>query len=98
MVHGTLQLTTAIPDLMLAATIRRPKAQKLAAVTVSLLTALSLIGLIYVPSYAMLWAALFGFGFGSGASIILGLMFIGLRTKMSATRRHCQEWRSAWAI
>jgi CP family cyanate transporter-like MFS transporter len=79
MVHGTLQLTTAIPGLILAATLRRLKDQKLAAATVSLLTASSLIGLIYAPSYAMLWAAFLGFG--SGASMMLGLTFIGLRTK-----------------
>ena len=78
-VHGTLQLTTAIPGLILAATLRRLKDQKLAAATVSLLTASSLIGLIYAPDYAMLWAAVLGFG--SGASMMLGLTFIGLRTK-----------------
>ena len=78
-VHGTLQLTTAIPGLVLAATLRRLKDQRLAAVTVSLLTAISLIGLTFAPSYAMLWAALLGFG--SGASMILGLTFIGLRTR-----------------
>ncbi len=78
-VHGMLQLTTAIPGLILAATLRRLKDQKLAAVTVSLLTASSLIGLIYAPGYAMLWAAFLGFG--SGASMMLGLTFIGLRTK-----------------
>ncbi|WP_460070354.1 MFS transporter [Pseudomonas sp. H2_E05] len=59
-VHGTLQLTTAIPGLILAATLRRLKDQKLAAATVSLLTASSLIGLIYAPDYAMLWAAVPG--------------------------------------
>lgn len=78
-VHGTLQLATAIPGLILAATLRRLKDQKLAAVTTSLLVALSLIGLIYAPDLAMLWAALLGFG--SGASMMLGLTFIGLRTK-----------------
>jgi len=78
-VHGTLQLTTAIPGLILAATLRRLKDQRLAAATVSLLSALSLIGLIYVPNCAMLWAAFLGFG--SGASMMLGLTFIGLRTK-----------------
>ena len=78
-VHGTLQLTTAIPGLILAATLRRLKDQRLAAATVSLLTASSLIGLIYAPSYAMMWAAFLGFG--SGASMMLGLTFIGLRTK-----------------
>lgn len=78
-VHGMLQLATAIPGLILAATLRHLKDQKLAAVTTSLLVALSLIGLIYAPGYALLWAALLGFG--SGASMMLGLTFIGLRTK-----------------
>ncbi|UPF06185.1 MFS transporter [Pseudomonas mosselii] len=78
-VHGTLQLATAIPGLILAATLRRLKDQRLAAATVSLLTASSLIGLMYAPGYALLWAALLGFG--SGASMMLGLTFIGLRTK-----------------
>ncbi|WP_198332400.1 MFS transporter [Psychrobacter aquimaris] len=77
-VHGTLQLATAIPGLILAATLRRLKDQKLAAVTVSLLVALSLIGFIYLPDLAMLWAAFLGFG--SGASMMLGLTFVGLRT------------------
>lgn len=77
-VHGTLQFATAIPGLILAATLRRLKDQKLAAVTVSLLVALSLIGFIYLPDLAMLWAACLGFG--SGASMMLGLTFVGLRT------------------
>lgn len=78
-VHGTLQLATAIPGLILAATLRRLKDQKLAAVITSLLVALSLIGLIYAPEFAILWAALLGFG--SGASMMLGLTFVVLRTK-----------------
>lgn len=77
-VHGTLQLTTAVPGLILASTLRRLKDQRLAAATVSLITALSLVGLLYVPGYAILWAALLGFG--SGASMMLALTFIGLRS------------------
>ena len=78
-VHGILQLTTAIPGLILAATLRRLNDQKAAAAGVSLLTAASFIGILYLPNLAMLWAALLGFG--SGASMMLGLTFIGLRTK-----------------
>lgn len=80
-VHGMMQFTTAIPGLILAATLRRLKDQKMAAVVVSLLSALSLIGMLYAPGLAMLWAAMLGFG--SGASMMLGLTFIGLRTKHS---------------
>ena len=78
-VHGTLQLATAIPGLILVATLRRLKDQKLAAVTTSLLVALSFIGLIYAPEFAILWATLLGFG--SGACMMLGLTFVVLRTQ-----------------
>jgi CP family cyanate transporter-like MFS transporter len=81
-VHGMMQFTTAIPGLILAATLRHLKDQKMAAVVVSLLSAVSLIGILYVPGLAMLWAAILGFG--SGASMMLGLTFIGLRTKNSS--------------
>ena len=77
-VHGILQFATAIPGLILAATLRRLKDQKAAAVTMSLMVSLSLIGLIYAPHLALLWAVFLGFG--SGASMMLGLTFIGLRT------------------
>lgn len=78
-VHGMLQLTTAIPGIMLAVMLRRLKDQRLLAVVVSLLTALSLTGILYAPELSMLWAAILGFG--SGASMMLGLTFIGLRTQ-----------------
>ncbi len=77
-VHGMLQFTTAIPGLILAATLRRLKDQKMAAVVVSLLSGISLIGMLYTPALSMLWAAILGFG--CGASMMLGLTFIGLRT------------------
>lgn len=78
-IHGMLQFTTAIPGLMLAATLRRLKDQKMAAVVVSLLSGISLVGMLYTPDLSMLWAAILGFG--CGASMMLGLTFIGLRTK-----------------
>ena len=80
-VHGILQLTTAIPGLMLAATLRRLKDQKMAAAVVSLLSGISLTGILCAPGLSMLWAAILGFG--CGASMMLGLTFIGLRTQNS---------------
>lgn len=77
--HGVLQLATAIPGLILATIIRRMPDQRPAAVSVSLMSAVSLVGLIYWPGLAVVWAVLLGFG--SGASMILGLTFIGLRTR-----------------
>lgn len=76
--HGVLQLATAIPGLILAAVLRRMVDQRPAAVVVSLLSAISFFGLLYLPSLAIIWSALLGFG--SGASMMLGLTFIGLRT------------------
>lgn len=76
--HGVLQLATAIPGLILAKLIQRMPDQRAAAACVSLMSAVSLLGLIYLPGAAVVWAALLGFG--SGASMILGLTFIGLRS------------------
>lgn len=76
--HGTLQLATAVPGLILAAVLRRMNDQRGAAVIASLLSAVSMIGLMLAPSLALLWSVVLGFG--CGASMILGLTFIGLRT------------------
>ncbi|WP_332877213.1 MFS transporter [Massilia sp. S19_KUP03_FR1] len=76
--HGVLQLATAVPGLILAAVIRRMKDQTIAAVVVSLMSAVSFVGLIYAPSFALLWSI--ALGFGCGASMMLCLAFIGLRT------------------
>lgn len=77
--HGMLQLTTALPGLVLAAALRRLNDQRALAVAVSVLSALSLTGFVLAPAATMLWSALLGFG--CGASMMLGLTFIGLRTK-----------------
>ena len=77
--HGVLQLATAIPGLILAASLRRMKDQRLAAVLVSLFSAISFIGLAYAPKFALIWSMLLGFG--CGASMMLGLTFVVLRTK-----------------
>lgn len=76
--HGLLQLATAIPGLVLGIAVRRTRDQRGLAIGVSLLTATSLAGLLWFPSFAMLWALLFGFG--TGATFILGLTFVSLRT------------------
>ncbi|WKW40267.1 hypothetical protein PZO51_22525 (plasmid) [Enterobacter mori] len=57
---------------------------------------MSFIGILYVPKLAMLWAALLGVG--SGASMMLGLTFIGLRTKTLVMLPRCQAWRRVSVI
>ena len=75
--HGLSQLATAVPGLILGPIVRRMKDQRGIAIAVSLATSLSLLGLWQLPSLAMLWVSLFGFG--AGAAFILGLTFVSLR-------------------
>lgn len=76
-IHGVSQLATAVPGLLVAPLIGRLKDQRGLAVSASLLTCLSLLGLWFMPAWAMVWAGLFGFG--TGAAFILALSFISLR-------------------
>ncbi|VEI65284.1 Inner membrane transport protein YeaN [Serratia rubidaea] len=76
--HGVLQLATAVPGLFTGHLLARMKDQRAIAVTVSLLAAAGLLGLLALPAFATLWVVLFGIG--SGSTIILGLAFIGLRS------------------
>ncbi|RTR28231.1 CynX/NimT family MFS transporter [Shewanella atlantica] len=76
--HGLLQLSTAIPGLLLIPVLGRLKDQRGLAFSVSAAAMLSILGLLYLPQLAMLWTVIFGFG--AGAGLILGLSFISLRT------------------
>ncbi|EJT8221951.1 CynX/NimT family MFS transporter [Salmonella enterica] len=75
--HGLLQLATAAPGLAIPLILPRFNDQRWIAALVSLLCALGAAGLWFVPGQAIIWTLLFGFG--SGATMILGLTFIGLR-------------------
>ncbi|EAX5649749.1 CynX/NimT family MFS transporter [Salmonella enterica] len=75
--HGLLQLATAAPGLAIPLILHRFNDQRWIAVLVSLLCAVGAAGLWFVPGQAVIWTLLFGFG--SGATMILGLTFIGLR-------------------
>lgn len=77
--HGVLQFATAIPGLLSGLILRRLDDQRLAAAVIAGLTATALLGLMIAPGLALLWSVLFGLG--TGAGIILGLTFIGLRTR-----------------
>ena len=76
--HGVLQLATALPGLLIIPLLSRLKDQRIPAVFFALLSAIALIGFWLLPQFAMVWSVLFGLG--TGAGIILGLAFIGLRT------------------
>ncbi|EDQ9881231.1 CynX/NimT family MFS transporter [Salmonella enterica subsp. enterica] len=75
--HGLLQLATAAPGLAIPLILPRFNDQRWIAALVSLLCAVGAAGLWFVPGQAITWTLLFGFG--SGATMILGLTFIGLR-------------------
>lgn len=75
--HGLLQLATAAPGLAIPLMLHRLKDQRGIAVLVALMCAVSALGLWFLPGQAVLWTLIFGFG--SGATMILGLTFIGLR-------------------
>lgn len=75
--HGLLQLSTAAPGLVIGLILSRLKDQRGIALLVGLLGVISLLGLWLAPGLASLWIVLYGFS--SGATMILGLVFIGLR-------------------
>jgi CP family cyanate transporter-like MFS transporter len=75
--HGLLQLATASPGLLIPLVLHRFHDQRSIAALVSLMCAVGAAGFWFMPDQAVLWTLLFGFG--SGATMILGLTFIGLR-------------------
>ncbi|HBC7114556.1 TPA: CynX/NimT family MFS transporter [Raoultella ornithinolytica] len=75
--HGLLQLATAAPGLAIPLILHRLKDQRTIAIIVALMCAISACGLWFWPGQAVVWTLVFGFG--SGATMILGLTFIGLR-------------------
>jgi CP family cyanate transporter-like MFS transporter len=75
--HGLLQLATAIPGLLIPLILFKFKDQRAIAALVSMMCAMAAAGFWLLPNQAVLWTILFGFG--SGATMILGLTFIGLR-------------------
>ena len=75
--HGLLQLATAAPGLLIPLILHKLKDQRGIAVGVALMCAVSAAGYWLYPQGAAAWTLIFGFG--SGATMILGLIFIGLR-------------------
>ncbi|WP_058909764.1 MFS transporter [Entomohabitans teleogrylli] len=75
--HGLMQLATAAPGLFIGLLLSKLSDQRGIAILVSLLCGVAVTGLWLYPGLATLWVMLFGFG--SGATMILGLTFIGLR-------------------
>ena len=81
--HGVLFLASALPALCLGMVLRRVRDQRGVALAMSVLWSLSMLGLMFAPQYALLWAIMFGIG--NGAGFVLALSFIALRA--STTRQ-----------
>ena len=75
--HGLLQLATAAPGLLIPLVLHKLRDQRGIAISVALMCAISALGYWLLPQYSVAWTLIFGFG--SGATMILGLIFIGLR-------------------
>ncbi|ENO8020471.1 2-nitroimidazole transporter, partial [Escherichia coli] len=65
------------PGLLIPLFLHHVKDQRGIAAFVALMCAVGAVGLCFMPAHAITWTLLFGFG--SGATMILGLTFIGLR-------------------
>lgn len=79
--HAVLQLSVALPGLVVGLIVGRMKDQRAAAATSSAFLAIAFFGLALFRSYPLIWTILLGAGTGSG--FILGMAFIGLRTNNS---------------
>ncbi|WMJ69256.1 MFS transporter [Stenotrophomonas sp. 24(2023)] len=80
--HGVLQLAIAVPGLVIGPLVRRLRDQRLAAALSAACMAGGFLGLLLAPAQAIAWCALLGVGSGTG--FILGLAFVGLRTRTTA--------------
>jgi CP family cyanate transporter-like MFS transporter len=76
-VHGLMQLACALPGLVLGPIVSRMNDQKSISVATAVAIGVALLGFMYAPGWSTVWAILFGAG--SGAAIILSLMFMSLR-------------------
>lgn len=79
--HGAMQISGAIPALLLIPAASRVRDHGKIAAGSSLLSAIGIIGLILEPNRAGLWIV--AFGAGTGAALVLGLSFLGLRASSS---------------
>ncbi|ABZ78047.1 major facilitator superfamily MFS_1 [Shewanella halifaxensis HAW-EB4] len=78
-IHGVLQLFTAVPALILIPFMSKLKDKRLLSFSLTLMAFIGIMGLLLKPELAMIWAMLFGFGAGGG--FIVALALISLRTE-----------------
>ncbi|PSV28611.1 MULTISPECIES: CynX/NimT family MFS transporter [unclassified Photobacterium] len=76
--HGVLQLSTAIPALVLIPLMAKMKDKRAMSFAMAVLAFIGILGLLMMPEHALIWVICFGFSCGGG--FILGLSFVGIRT------------------
>ena len=77
-IHGILQLSTAMPALILIPLMAKIKDKRTMSVIIAILSFSSILGLLLMPEHAIVWVICIGFSCGGG--FILGLSFVGIRT------------------
>jgi len=81
-IHGTFQLASAVPGIVLIPLLAKLNDQRILAMSLAILGFICALGLLYLPDFAFIWATTLGFC--SGAIFILGLSYISYRTHHSA--------------
>lgn len=75
--QGLMQIAAVLPGFLLAPLVGRMKDQSGLAVATAALMALGILGFLLAPAWSAAWAM--SFGAGSGAGLVLALMFMSLR-------------------
>lgn len=76
--QGLMQIAAVLPGFLLAPLVGRTKDQSGIAIATAALMALGIAGFLLAPTWSAAWAM--SFGAGSGAGLVLALMFMSLRT------------------
>lgn len=80
-IYGFLQFSTMVPGLLLLPILAKKNLQQLLITVCAFSVFVGLIGLLYLPDYAIFWVGLFGLA--NCSTFIIALAFIGLRTSNS---------------
>jgi CP family cyanate transporter-like MFS transporter len=81
-IYGFLQFSTMVPGLVLIPILARKNSQQTLITLCAFSVFVGLIGLLYLPDYAVFWVGLFGFS--NCSTFIIALSFVGLRTSNAA--------------
>lgn len=81
-IYGFLQFSTMVPGLLLLPILGKKNLQQMLITLCAFSVFVGLIGLLYLPDYAIFWVGLFGLG--NCSTFIIALAFIGLRTSNSS--------------